>query len=279
VTIFIKKGVYREKLIIPSWKTCIELKGEDRDSTIITHGDYSGKANPMGKDAYGKEKFTTYTSYTVLVLGNDFRAENLTIINTSGPVGQAVALHVEGDRCAIVRCRLLGHQDTLYVATDKSRQFYLDCHIEGTTDFIFGEATAVFQNCTIKSLSNSYITASATSSHQEFGLVFLHCQLIAADTSVKKVYLGRPWRPNAKTVYLNCELGSHIAAEGWDPWKGDSMFPDKEKTTFYAEYNNTGPGASFKDRALWSTQLSSKRAKRYTLNTILAGQDHWNPLE
>ena len=276
VTIFIKNGVYNEKLTVPSWKTHISLIGESKENTIITNNDFTGKDYP-GKDPSGKDKFITFTSYTVLVQGNDFVAENLTIQNTAGRVGQAVALHVEGDRVVIKNCRLLGNQDTLYLATEKSRQYYQDCYIEGTTDFIFGEATVVFQNCTIKSLIDSYITAAATTPHQQFGFVLFNCKLIA--DSAKKVYLGRPWRPYARTVYINCELGSHIIAEGWNPWKGDAMFPDKEKTAYYAEYGSTGPGSSVKNRVPWSKQLSSKEAKLYSIENILAGKDKWNPVK
>ena len=266
VSIYIKKGTYREKLVIPSWKTHISLIGESAETTIITNNDFSGKAYP-GKDASGKDKFSTYTSYTVLVEGNDFVAENLTIENTAGRVGQAVALHVEGDRARISRCRLLGNQDTLYTATGNSRQSYSDCYIEGTTDFIFGEATVLFRRCTIKSLSNSYVTAAATSPQQQFGYVFIDCKLVA-DTGAKKVFLGRPWRPHAKTVFINCELGEHIVAQGWDPWKGDAMFPDKEKTTFYAEYKSTGPGAAVKERVSWSGQLTKSQVAAYTPKKI-----------
>jgi pectinesterase len=276
VIIHIKKGIYHEKLIIPTWKTKISLIGEDKENTVITNADYSGKQNPGGTDAFGKDKFTTYTSYTVLIQGNDCSIQNLTIENTAGAIGQAVALHVEGDRCTVKNCKLLGHQDTLYAATEKSRQFYQDCYIEGTTDFIFGEATVVFQNCTIKSLINSYVTAAATTPRQQFGFVLLNCKLIATD-SVTKVYLGRPWRPYAKTVYIHCELGSHILPEGWNPWKGDAMFPDKEKTAYYAEYNNTGAGASTAARVSWSKQLTADEAKAYTVKNILSGIDNWNP--
>jgi pectinesterase len=276
VIIHIKKGIYHEKLVIPSWKTHISLIGEDAANTIVTNNDYSGEAYPGGSDASGKDKFSTYTSYTVLVQGNDFVAENLTIENTAGRVGQAVALHVEGDRCVIRNCRLLGNQDTLYTATSNSRQLYQSCYIEGTTDFIFGEATVVFQDCTIKILINSYITAAATSPQQQFGFVFFNCKLIA-DTSATKVYLGRPWRPYAKTVFIRCELGCPILPEGWNPWKGDAMFPDKEKTAFYAEYGNTGAGASIKDRVKWSKQLSAKEVQNYTVKNILSGMDHWEP--
>lgn len=277
VIIHIKKGTYHEKLVIPSWKTRISLVGDDAQNTIITNDDFSGKPYPGGKDALGKDKFSTYTSYTVLVQGNDFTAENLTIQNTSGRVGQAVALHIESDRCIIKNCHILGNQDTLYAATERSRQFYLGCYIEGTTDFIFGEATAVFEQCTIKSLTNSYVTAAATSPRQLFGFVFLECKFIA-DTSAKRVYLGRPWRPYAKTVIIDCELGGHILAAGWDPWKGDNMFPDKELTTYYAEYGNTGAGANTTGRVVWAKQLSFKEAKRYTISNILSGVDKWNPI-
>jgi len=278
VTIHIKKGIYHEKLIIPSWKTKVSLIGEDKENTIITNSDYSGKANAGGKDAFGRDKFSTYTSYTVLVQGNDFIAENLTIENASGPVGQAVALHVEGDRCAVKNCKILGHQDTLYAATEKSRELYLDCYIEGTTDFLFGEATVVFQNCTIKSLTNSYITAAATTPRQAFGFVLLNCKLIA-DSSVKKVFLGRPWRAYAKTVYIQCELGGHIVPEGWNPWKGDALWPDKEKTAYYAEYGNSGGGASTTNRVAWAKQLTKQDVQQYTIAHILGGKDGWNPVK
>lgn len=274
VTIHIKNGIYHEKLIIPSWKTKVSLIGEDKGNTIITNNDFSGKPNLGGKDAFGNPMFSTYTSYTVLVEGNDFSAENLTIENTAGRVGQAVALHVSGDRCHIKNCNLLGNQDTLYAATENSRQLYQDCYIAGTTDFLFGEATVVFQHCTIKSLMNSYVTAAATKPNQKFGFVFINCKLIA-DTSVKKVFLGRPWRPYAKTVFIDCELGSHILPEGWNPWKGDAMFPDKEKTAYYAEYNNRGEGANTSSRVSWSKQLTKKEAANYTLNNILSD---WDPV-
>jgi pectinesterase len=275
VKIYIRNGVYHEKLIIPSWKTNIYLAGESREGTIITGNDYSGKSYP-GKDAYGHDKHSTYTSFTVLVQGNNFRAENLTIQNTAGRVGQAVALHVEGDRATIINCNILGNQDTLYTATGTSRQYYYNCYIEGTTDFIFGEATVVFQNCTIKSLSNSYITAAATSAEQDFGYVFFDCKLVA-DSSVNKVYLGRPWRPYAKTVFIRTQMGGHIYPEGWNPWKGDQMFPDKEKTAFYAEFESYGDGAKPEGRVEWSRQLSKKQVRKYTLNNIFSGTSLWIP--
>jgi len=272
VRIIIKAGIYPEKLVIPTWKTKISLIGEDKNTTIITNDDYSGKVYPNGKDAFGKDKFSTYTSYSVLVSGNDCTIENLTIRNTAGRVGQAVALHVEGDRVLVSNCNLLGNQDTLYTATENSRQFYQNCFIEGTTDFIFGQATVVFQNCTIKSLQNSYITAAATSAKQKYGYVFFDCDLIA-DSAANKVFLGRPWRPHAKTVFIRTKMDGHIRPEGWDNWRN----PENEKTVFYAEFNSSGLGSSPKGRVKWSKQLKNKELTEYTPANILAGTDNWKP--
>lgn len=209
----------------------------------------------------------------MLIQGNGVVIEDLTISNTAGRVGQAVALHVEGDKVVVKNCRLLGNQDTLYTATSNSRQYYIDCYVEGTTDFIFGEATVVFQNCRIQSLSNSYITAAATRPDQKFGYVFFDCKLTAAPEA-QKVYLGRPWRSYAKTVFIRTEMGAHIVPEGWDPWKGDKMFRDKEKTAFYGEYQSSGPGARHQGRVSWSKQLKKRDLKSYTLKSIF-GSTEW----
>jgi pectinesterase len=218
----------------------------------------------------GNDKFRTFNSYTVIVKGNDFRAENLTIQNTAGRVGQAVALHVEGDRCVIQNCNLLGNQDTLYVGIDSSRQYYYNCFIQGTTDFIFGPATVLFEKCTIKSLINSYITAASTTPHQSYGFVFLNCDLIA-DTAAKKVFLGRPWRPYARVVYINTHMGDHINPVGWDNWRN----AENEKTAYYAEYNCSGPGANRSARVAWSHELTKSEAKQYTMDNIFGD---WKPL-
>lgn len=273
VTIHIRKGIYKEKLLIPSEKTSIKLIGESRDSTIITYDDFSGKLIPQGMEIPGKEKYSTFTSYTMLIQGNDITLENLTIQNTAGQVGQAVALHLEGDRIQVKNCKIIGNQDTLLVTKAGSRQYFIGCYIEGTTDFIFGEATALFVNCTIKSLKNSFITAASTRENTPFGFVFKNCKLVAVD-EITEVYLGRPWRPFARTVFIECELGKHIRSEGWDPWKGDKMFPDKDKTAFYAEYKNVGPGSDVSKRVVWSKQLTKKESKQYTMKNILGD---WNP--
>ena len=262
VEIFVRSGTYREKLVIPSWKTNITLIGEDKENTIISWDDHSGKGD-----------INTFTSYTVLVQGNDFRAENITIENTAGPgVGQAVALHVEADRCVFKNCRIIGDQDTLYAGVDNSRQYYINCYIEGTTDFIFGPATAVFEDCIIHCKKNSYITAASTPQGQPYGFVFIDCT-VTASTNDLKVYLGRPWRPYAQTVFIRTNLGKHIRPEGWHNWKK----PEAEKTAFYAEYKSKGAGASPETRVDWSKQLKSREAKKYDPKLVLAGDDHWQP--
>jgi len=268
VRIFIKKGVYHEKLVIPSWKTMISLTGESRDSTIITNADYTGKAYP-GKYLDGNDKHRTFTTYTVLVAGDDFTADNLTIENAAGPVGQAVVLHVEGDRCTVRNCCLLGNQDTLYAGREGSRQYYTRCYITGTTDFIFGASTVIFNNCTIHSKRNSYVTAASTTRHQPYGFVFLHCRL-TADAGVSKVYLGRPWRPYGATIFADCWLGGHIVPEGWHNWDK----PANEQTARYAEYHNMGPGAGTAQRVAWARQLSAAAAKELTPAHIFDG---WEP--
>jgi len=273
VKLYIKNGIYEEKVVIPSWKPNIHIIGESKDGVIITGNDFSGKPYPNGlKDATGKDKFSTYTSHTVLVDAPDIIIENLTIQNTAGRVGQAVALHVEGDRFVCKNCILLGNQDTLYVAREGTKQYFQDCHIEGTVDFIFGKSTAVFQSCTLKSLSNSYLTAAATPPYQAFGFVFFDCKLIA-DSTAQKVYLGRPWRPHAKTVFIRTAMGKHIAPAGWDNW-GNS---ENEKTVIYAEYQSTGEGAKPEQRVAWSKQFNNKILKQYSLANIFANDNPEKP--
>jgi pectinesterase len=261
ITIRVKPGIYNEKVEVFSWTTKISWIGENPETTIISFDDYSGKG-----------AINTFTSYTVKILGNDFYAENLTFENSAGPVGQAVALHVEADRCIFRNCRFIGNQDTIYTGGENSRHYFKDCYIEGTTDFIFGAATAVFDHCVIHSKKNSYVTAASTPEGKKFGYVFFNCTLTASPEATK-VFLGRPWRNFAKTVFINCGLGNHIRSEGWHNWSK----PDAEKTAFYAEYKSTGSGANPVTRVPWSHQLTENEVKYYSVNTILNGSDQWVP--
>lgn len=255
ITIFIKNGVYKEKVKIHEWNQNLALVGESKENTIITYDDYFNKVG-LGRNS-------TFYTYTLLVEANNVILKNLTIENSSGEVGQAVALSVFSDEVAVINCNLLGNQDTLY-ASGKGKQYYKDCYIEGTTDFIFGSATAFFENCEIYSKKNSYITAASTPKDSLFGYVFKDCK-ITADKAVDKVYLGRPWRVYAQTVFMNCELGKHILPIGWHNWSK----PEAEKTAFYAEYENKGEGYKPSERVEWSHQLTKREAKKYTLKNVL----------
>ncbi len=263
--IFIKKGTYKEKLIIPSWLDNIELVGEDVEKTIITYDDHANVRLAGTEQAMG-----TFRTYTLKVEGNGIVVKNLTIENNSARLGQAVALHTEGDRLRFIGCRFLGHQDTIYTGKGGTRLSFEDCYIEGTTDFIFGPSTAWFEGCTIKSKANSYITAASTPADVPYGYVFNRCRLIA-DEGVNKVYLGRPWRPYAYTLFMNCEMGRHICPEGWHNWGKAS----NEQTARYLEYNNTGEGATTTGRAGWSRQLTRKQAAEVTREQVFSIKSEW----
>lgn len=265
--IFVKKGTYKEKLIVPSWLTNIEICGEDRDNTIITYDDHANVFIP-GSD----RKMGTFRTYTVRVDGNDITFRNITIENNAARLGQAVALHTQGDRLTFVNCRILGNQDTVYTGGINTRLYFKDCHIEGTTDFIFGPSTAWFENCTILSRTDSYITAASTPQNVEYGYVFNRCKIVAAE-GVSKVYLGRPWRPYAHTLFMNCQLGKHILPVGWHNWSNTQ----NETTARYCEYDNHGEGAATKERAAWTRQLTKKEAAKVTLENVFRQNGGWIP--
>lgn len=264
--IYIKKGMYKEKIVIAESKQNVQLIGED--GAVLTYDDYAQKPN-----VFGEEKGTS-GSGSIYIFGPDFMAENMTFENTSGPVGQAVACHVAGDRAVFRRCRFLGFQDTLYTFGENTREYYEDCYIEGTVDFIFGKATAVFNRCELRSKrTGGFLTAPATPQGSNYGYVFYDCKL-TADEGVEagSVWLSRPWRPYGKTVFIRCEMGQHIRPEGWNNW-GKT---DNERTAYYAEYQCYGKGADTSRRVAWSHQL--KDANAYDMTNILKGADGWNPL-
>lgn len=257
-TIFIKKGVYKEKLTLATSKTNVRIVGEEAAQTILTFDDYAAKKNKFD------ESIGTTGSSSFFVFADDFMAKNITFENSAGPVGQAVAVRISGDRIQFINCRFLGFQDTLYPHGEKSRQYYKNCYIEGTVDFIFGWSTAVFDSCTVfVKKGGMYITAASTLENASYGFVFLNCK-ITGDAPEQSIYLGRPWRPFAKTVFINCFLDSCIKPEGWHNWNK----PDAEKTSFYAEYKSTGPGGDTKNRVLWSHQLPNEDVTNYTLEKI-----------
>ncbi|WP_291591078.1 pectinesterase family protein [Bacteroides sp.] len=263
-TILVRKGTYKEKIIIPESKINISLIGED--GAVLTYDGFANKKNVFG------ENMGTSGSSGCYIYAPDFYAENITFENSSGPVGQAVACFVSADRAFFKNCRFLGFQDTLYTYSKQSRQYYEDCYIEGTVDFIFGWSTAVFNRCHIHSKRDGYVTAPSTDQGKKYGYVFYDCKL-TAEPEATKVYLSRPWRPYAQAVFIRCEMGKHILPEGWNNWGKK----ENEKTAFYAEYESRGEGANPKARAAFSHQL--KNLKGYEIKTVLAGDDGWNPVE
>lgn len=284
-TILIKKGIYEEMVTIPHNKFRIYIKGEDPEQTIIRYGKFAKDFWPGTDRSIG-----TSGSATMYIHSSYVTLENLTVENTAGEgkdIAQAVALFTDGDFLFFHNCRLIGNQDTLYTygryGKDGGikRNYYLDCYIEGTTDFIFGPSICYFENCLIHSKKNSYVTAASTLQGQKYGYVFKNCKLTAAE-GIDKCYLGRPWGAYAKTVFIECELGAHILKEGWHNWEKPGK-PDTEKNSYYAEYGNTGPGAAGKkDRVRWSKQLSAKQAAQYTFEKVMFQSNDgivWNPYD
>ncbi len=265
--IFIRNGVYKEKLVLAECKLNVTLIGESVEGTILTYDDYANKPN-----IFGENKGTSGSS-SFYIYGPDFHAKNITFANSSGPVGQAVAVFVSGTRAVFVNCHFLGHQDTLYTYGKQSKQYYKDCYIEGTVDFIFGSSTAFFDGCEIHSLSRGYLTAASTLEGVPYGYVLNNCRLTAA-AGVERTMLGRPWRPFAKTVYVNCRMGKHIDPVGWFNWG-----VEKEKTAFYAECGSMtldGKPVDVSKRVAWSKQV---KADDYTIEKVLADSDKpewWN---
>lgn len=263
--IFVKRGVYKEKLIVPSWLTNIEILGEDALTTKITYDDHANIKFPDKKGKLG-----TFRSFTVKVQGSDITFRNITIENNAARLGQAVALHTEGDRLRFVNCRILGNQDTVYTGVAGTRVLFENCYIEGTTDFIFGPSTAWFEQCEIRSKANSYVTAASTPKDIKYGYIFNRCHL-TAENGIDKVYLGRPWRPYAHTLFMNCQIDGHILPAGWYNWSD----PSREKTARYEEYNNSGEGAPVDKRTAWSRVLSRKEAAKITIDEVFTLKDTW----
>ncbi len=306
IIIEIAPGTYREKLTIDKPYLTLLGSGAQNSDTVLSYDDYANDTLPNG------EKRGTFRSYSVLIDTHDITLRNLTIENASGDSkthGQAIALYADGDRLLLDHCRLLGHQDTLFTGPlppkeikpggfvgpkqfaprINGRHYYKDCYICGDIDFIFGSATAYFENCTIESLYRpldgedqiqGYTTAASTPEGQKYGYVFSHCAFTSAQCPAHSVYLGRPWRDYAKTVLLNCSLGAHIHPAGFHDWNK----PAAHATMFYAEYQSTSlsgdpsartPDAVFPDRASFCHTLTDAQAAHYAKELVLGD---WEPL-
>lgn len=264
VTIMVKAGVYKERVVIDSGKNFISLKGDPKERTIITFGYHSGSK------LYNGDTLNTWTCASVMIFANDFRAENIQFDNSAGfSAGQAVALRSHGTRNSFFKCAFTGNQDVLFLSGKESIQYFENCYIEGTTDFIFGASTAVFKKCRIHSKKNSHVTAASTTANNPYGFVFFNCEL-TANADINNVSLGRPWSPWASVTYINCEMGKHITPTGWNNWKN----PSNEITARYSEYESSGPGANPNARVKWSKQLTEEELKKITIKNILG---KWSP--
>lgn len=283
-TIFVKKGIYKERIEID--RPFLTIEGEDINDTVITYDYYANMIMPDGS------KRGTFRSYTMLVNTDNFTVKNLTVENSSGfgeQAGQAIALYAEGDRISVENCRILGHQDTLFTGplpfsemkpggftgpTEKSprrkvRQSYINCYIEGEVDFIFGSACAYFENCELHSLNrnkeiNGYVTAPSTYEDMKYGYVFNNCSF-TSDCPDNTVYLGRPWRIHAQTVILNSHIEGHICDSAFHDWNK----PDSHETSFFALYNCTGKNFTKDTIAPFVHMLTDEEASKYSKEYVL----------
>jgi pectinesterase len=273
VIIEIVPGVYHERIIVTQNHPRITLLGlgKSPEDVVIT--------NSLNAKTAGGTFFTE----TAEINGDAFEADNLTFENTAGPTGQAVAAAVRSDHAVFKHCRFLGDQDTLFA--DYGRQYYVDSYIEGGVDFIFGNATAVFDHSEVHEIRPGYLTAqSRTSPDQNTGYVITNSRvtasLVAPDVAAsgpqnRSFFLGRPWRPYSRVVVMNTELPATLDPAGWSVWSSKDAFPPQ---AFYAEYRNSGPGAQNAHRAPWSHQLAPKEAAAFSPDNFLRGTDNWDPI-
>jgi pectinesterase len=261
--ILVKAGTYKERIYVQRERGHLHILGEDAATTTVAYDLHANLPGPDGKP------IGTFRTPTVQIDGDGMLWENITLANTAGPVGQALALRADGDRLEFRRVRFLGWQDTILV--NRGRHYFEDCYIEGHVDFIFGGATAYFNRCHIHALRDGYLTAASTPKDTPHGYVFADCRITAADGV--KTYLGRPWRNYAKTVFLRTEMSAAVRPEGWHNWNK----PDAELTTFYAEFGSTGPGANPAARVKWAKSLTAAEAAALTPAAVLAGSDGWQP--
>ena len=263
VIIHIKPGIYKELIYVQREKRFVRLIGEDAARTVLTYGLH---ANMTGLDG---KPIGTFRTPTAVIDADDFIVENITFENSAGPVGQALAIRIDGDRVAFRNCRFLGWQDTIF--TNRGRHYFEDCYIEGHVDFIFGGSTAFFERCHIRCLKDGYITAASTPDDHVYGFVFSNCK-ITGESNVK-TYLGRPWRSYSSVLFLNTDMSAVVRPEGWNNWNQ----PDREKTSRYGEFNSSGLGANSNGRVAWARRQSATEARAITAEKVLGGFDRWNP--
>jgi pectinesterase len=263
IYISIVPGTYSERIHVTQNRPRVTLLGLGKDPSEVVI-----VASQNAKSAGG-----TFFTETAEINGENFEADNVTFQNDAGPTGQAVAISVRSDRAVFKHCRFLGDQDTLFA--DYGRQYYVDSYIEGGVDFIFGNATAVFERDEIHEIRPGYLTAqSRTAEEQTTGYVIDHSKVTSGIelVSSRGFYLGRPWRLYSRVVVMNTELPGDLVDEGWSAWGKADPVP----RAFYAEFNNSGPGWRPKERVEWSHQLTAQEAEAFGAKKFLAGADHWD---
>lgn len=260
-TIRIAAGTWRGVVDVPPGAPALRLVGAGTEQTRIVNDHYASRIDPRSGRPFG-----TYGSATMFVRADDFHAEQLTIANDAGPVGQAVALVVDGTRASFDGVHLLGHQDTLYLRKAGTLAWFRDCRIEGTVDYVFGAATALFERCALHSVGDGYITAPSTPAGQAHGFVFRDCTLTAAP-GVTRVYLGRPWRPHGAAHFSGCRFDAPVLAEGWHDWGK----PENRQTARFTETGNSGSGSALDARVPWLRDAGAP-------DTATLMQD-WRPFE
>jgi pectinesterase len=263
-TIRVGSGTYRERVYVQREKRFVRLVGEDPSRTTIAFDLYASMPGPDGKP------IGTFHTPTVWIDADDFSVENLTIANTAGKKGQALALRVDGDRVAFKNCRFVGWQDTILV--NRGRQYFAGCTVAGAVDFIFGGATAYFERCEIRCIGDGYITAASTPAGQAYGFVFSNCRLLG-DPPTVRTYLGRPWRPYASVTFVGASMADVVRPAGWQNWNK----PASEKTARYAEYASSGAGAALGARVPWAVTSVGPAPGGLTAAAVLGGSDHWDP--
>jgi len=264
----VKAGVYHELLYVQREKRYVQLIGDDPEKTVITYDLYAALPGLDGRD------MGTFRTATAVIDADDFTAENITFENTAGlrtgGGGQAMAIRVDGDRVVFRRCHFLGWEDTVFL--NRGRHYFAACYIAGQIDFIFGGAEAYFENCRLHCLGTGYLTAASTPKEQRFGFVFSHCHITGANPETK-TYLGRPWRSYGSVIFLDTEMSTVVRPEGWFNWG----LPEREKTSRFAEFGSTGPGANMATRVSWTRPLTEAQARSVTVAKVLAGPDAWDP--
>jgi pectinesterase len=270
--IYIKNGTYKENLTLATARKNVTVIGQSRDGVKLTYDNYSSKINPATGAEYG-----TSGSSSTFIDAEGFCSLNVTFENSAGPVGQAVAIRISGDKAVFYNCNFLGRQDTWYGI--RCRILVRKCYLEGTTDFMFGASTTWFDSCQIYSYGGTALTAASTEQYVTYGYVFRYCSISGA--SGVSTVLGRPWRPYSAVSFQYCSMSSCIKAAGWDNW-GDVA---NEATARYSEYKNTGAGATTTARVTWAKQLTDAQAANYTIANVFRTTyadppvaDNWDPL-